>query len=139
MLIFLTKLRLGMFINVMLIKQKTCILKRFNVRCNWFFLTLCLTYFKKCGEGSCCSLDTGHKLKKSSEDAQDMTYSLIKVNNTYLIKVNNSNTRKSCKICSQLKIKAIERRHWRRSCVFIVNFEHISHLFLVFVLLTLNK
>ena len=29
-------------------------------------------------------------------------------------------------------------RHWRRSGVFIVNFEHISHLFLVFLLLTLN-
>ena len=24
-----------------------------------------------------------------------------------------------------------ERRHWRRSCVFIVNFEYISHLFSV--------
>ena len=28
---------------------------------------------------------------------------------------------------------------WRRSGVFIVNFEHISHLFLLFLLLTLNK
>ena len=28
--------------------------------------------------------------------------------------------------------------HWRRSDVFIVNFEHISHLVLVFLLLTLN-
>ena len=27
---------------------------------------------------------------------------------------------------------------WRRSSVFIVNFEHISYLFLVFLLLTLN-
>ena len=31
-----------------------------------------------------------------------------------------------------------ERRHWRRFGVFIVNFEHISHLVLVFLLLTLN-
>ena len=31
-----------------------------------------------------------------------------------------------------------ERRHWRRFGVFIVNFEHMSHSFLVF-LLTLNK
>ena len=30
-------------------------------------------------------------------------------------------------------------RHCRRSGVFIVNFEHISHLFLVFLLLNLNK
>ena len=29
--------------------------------------------------------------------------------------------------------------HWRISGVFILNFEHISHLFLVFLLLTLNK
>ena len=28
---------------------------------------------------------------------------------------------------------------WRRSGVFIVNFEHISHLVLVFLLLTLNR
>ena len=30
------------------------------------------------------------------------------------------------------------QRHWRPSGVFIVNFEHISHLVLVFLLLTLN-
>ena len=29
-------------------------------------------------------------------------------------------------------------RHWRRSGIFIVNFEHISHLVLVFLLLTLS-
>ena len=28
--------------------------------------------------------------------------------------------------------------HWRRSGTFIVNFEHISHLVLVFLLLNLN-
>ena len=28
---------------------------------------------------------------------------------------------------------------WRRSGVFIVNYEHISHLVLVFLLLTLSK
>ena len=28
--------------------------------------------------------------------------------------------------------------HWRRSAIFIVNFEHISHLLLVFLLLNLN-
>ena len=30
-----------------------------------------------------------------------------------------------------------ETSHWRRSGVFTVNFEHISHLVLVFLLLTL--
>ena len=31
-----------------------------------------------------------------------------------------------------------EQRRWRRSGVIIVNFEHILHLVLMFVLLTLN-
>ena len=30
--------------------------------------------------------------------------------------------------------KASERRHWRRSGVLIVNFEHSSHLFILFLL-----
>ena len=42
------------------------------------------------------------------------------------------------KICSELTIKIPERLHWRRSDVFIVYFEHISHLVLMFLLLTLN-
>ena len=41
-----------------------------------------------------------------------------------MLKVNNTGT--------------TERRQWRCSSVFIVNFEHISHLVLVFLLLTLN-
>ena len=32
-----------------------------------------------------------------------------------------------------------ERRHWRYSGVFIVNFEHISHHVLVFILLTSSR
>ena len=57
----------------------------------------------------------------------------------YLFKVNNRNTRTRCEIYSKLTINTPERRQWRRSGVFIVNFEHISHLVLVFLLLTLNK
>ena len=34
--------------------------------------------------------------------------------------------------------KIPEGGHWRRSGIFIVNFKHISHLVLVFLLLTLN-
>ena len=59
----------------------------------------------------------------------------------YLLKVNNRNTRTSCKIWSKLTIKTPEPRRWRQwrqSDVFIVNFEHIWHLTLVFLLLTLN-
>ena len=37
-----------------------------------------------------------------------------------------------------LTMKTAERRQWLRSGVFIVVFEHISHLFLVFLLLTLS-
>ena len=41
-----------------------------------------------------------------------------------------------CEICSKLTTKT-ERRQWRRFGVFIANFEHISHLFLL-LLLTLS-
>ena len=50
----------------------------------------------------------------------------------YLFKVNNRNTRTRCEICSKLTIKTPEL------LLTIVNFEHISHLVLVFLLLTLN-
>ena len=43
------------------------------------------------------------------------------------------------KLCSKLTIKTPERSQWGRSGVFIVNFEYISQLVLVFLLLTLNK
>ena len=55
----------------------------------------------------------------------------------YLFKANNINTRKTCEICSKLIIKTPERR--RRPSIFIVNFEHVLHLFLVFLLLALNE
>ena len=41
------------------------------------------------------------------------------------------------KKCSKSTIKTAERRHCRRVGVFIVNFEQVSHLALVFLLLTL--
>ena len=50
-----------------------------------------------------------------------------------LFKVNHRNTRKRCEICSRLTIKTPERCHWRRTSVFIANFEHMSHPFLVFL------
>ena len=56
----------------------------------------------------------------------------------YLLKVNKRNTRTKCEICSKLTIKTPEQCQWRRSGVFIVNFEHIAHLALVCLLLTLN-
>ena len=58
--------------------------------------------------------------------------------NICLFKFTNRNTRKRCEICSKLTIKKPGRRQWHRSGNFLVNFEHISHLFLVFLLVTLN-
>ena len=43
-----------------------------------------------------------------------------------------------CEMCLNLTMKTPERWHWCRSGVFIVNFEHVSHLFLAFLLFTLN-
>ena len=48
------------------------------------------------------------------------------------------NTRTSFEICPKLTIKTPERCQWRRSGVFIVSFQHISKLVLVFLLLTFN-
>lgn len=53
----------------------------------------------------------------------------------FLLKVNNRNTWTRCEICPKLSIKTPEWCNWRCSVVFIVNFGHISHLFLVFLLL----
>ena len=58
--------------------------------------------------------------------------------NIFLFKVSNRNIGKRCEICSKLRINTSEQSRWQRS-VFIVNFEHISHLILVLLLLTLNR
>ena len=50
-------------------------------------------------------------------------------------KVDNRSSRA---VCSKLTIKTPERRYWRQSGVFIVNFEHI-YLVLVLLSLTLRK
>ena len=56
----------------------------------------------------------------------------------YMFKIKNRNTRTRCEICSKLTIKTPEQHNLRRPTgVFIANFEHISHLVLVFLLLTL--
>ena len=56
-------------------------------------------------------------------------------------------TIKTIETPQKLTIKTLERRHWGRygvfiinfeHGVFIVNFEHVSHLVLVFLLLALN-
>ena len=57
----------------------------------------------------------------------------INPTHTYLFKVNNKGTRKRREIGSKLVIETLERRQWRRSDVFINNFEHVPHLFQVFL------
>ena len=59
--------------------------------------------------------------------------------NSYLFKVNKRKTGRICKICSKLTITIPEWRNWHRSGVFIINFEHISHFFQVFLSLALNR
>ena len=49
----------------------------------------------------------------------------------YLFKDSDRNTITMCEICSKLTIKTTEWRQWRRSVVFIVKFEWISHIVLV--------
>ena len=56
-----------------------------------------------------------------------------------LIIANNRDTKTIGKICSKLIIKRAERRRRHRFSVFIVNFEQILHIVLVFPFLTLNK
>ena len=50
----------------------------------------------------------------------------------YLLQGNNRNTRKRCDTCSKLIIKTLQQRQWRCSGVFILNYAHIPHLYLIF-------
>ena len=59
--------------------------------------------------------------------------------NIYLFKTNNKNTRKCCETCSELTIQKLERRYCCRFSAIIVNLEHVPHLFLAFLSLTLSR
>ena len=52
---------------------------------------------------------------------------------------NSGNARTICEIYSNLTMKTPERRYCRRSSVFVVNFEQISHTVLMLALFTFNK
>ena len=76
-------------------------------------------------------------------NSQNLSLEWILIKYTYpanicLFKVNHKSTRKRFEICSKLTIATPERRQWHLSGIAIVNFEHFLHLFLVFLLLTLN-
>ena len=49
-----------------------------------------------------------------------------------------STTKTKFEICSQITIKILERHHWHRSNVFILNLVQLLQLFLVLHLITLN-
>ena len=53
--------------------------------------------------------------------------------NKYLLKFNNRNPRKWCGKCPKLTVKYLELYHWRRSCVFIANFEYISYIIFQYI------
>ena len=51
----------------------------------------------------------------------------------YLFKSNYGSTVTICEICSNLTMKSLVQHYWRGSGVFIVNYEEISHIVLVFL------
>ena len=53
-----------------------------------------------------------------------LPHHFINISRQLLLKPNNRDTRTKCEICSKLTIKTPERRHWRRSGVYIINFKH---------------
>ena len=79
----------------------------------------------------------GNALNNNQQN-QTITFTFYPAGN-YMFKGNNKNTRTRCKICSELTIKTPDQSQWFRSAVFIGNFEHMSHLVLVFPLLTLGR
>ena len=48
------------------------------------------------------------------------------------------NTRPMCEVCLKVTIKTLEQCHWGSSGIFIGNFEQISQVVLLFLLLTLK-
>ena len=70
------------------------------------------------------------KLSKTTQSNKSKNFPAT----NYLLKVTSRNTRARCEICLKLTKKTP-----RRSCVFIVKFEHISHLVLEFLLLNLSR
>ena len=57
----------------------------------------------------------------------------------YMLKVNNGATAAMREICSTLTKNTPELHQWGRCASFIVNFEQMPHIVLLFRLLTLNK
>ena len=89
----------------------------------------------------CClgiQINSGIVLSVISERVFSENYFSQNLAGNYLLRVSNRNTRARCEICSKLTIKTPEQCKWHCSSVFNVDFEHILHLVLVFLLLTLK-
>ena len=91
---------------------------------------------ESCVANKCLKTNGKNKWRQLIQPRYDSLYLLVaaysKLTKTKKPKKQTKkNTRTMCKICSRLTIKTSERRHWRRSGVFIVTFEHISDLCLV--------
>ena len=65
-------------------------------------------------------------------------YSITFRASNYQLKINKRNTRTRREICSKLTIKTLKRHYCRHSGAFLINSEHVSRLFLMFLSLTLN-
>ena len=77
---------------------------------------------------------------RSSEDFLDLSVAENAFSvGIYLFKVNDENIRTMCDICSKLTIKTPEQSQWCHSGVFVVHFEKNCYIFLVFLLMSLNK
>ena len=105
----------------------SCIYWYFNADINYMErlyvvkLNICFYWKTHCNKTPSRNLCSFTKLLNTSKPA-----------NIYLFKVKKRNTRKRCKICSELTIKTPEWRQRRHPDVFIVNFEHYSHIFYCF-------
>ena len=98
----------------------------------WFYRYL----FRKCLESTSEDVHSVNYLIKFQARPYILNYTLPYTfsktwpSRQFYIQIINKSTRTRCKIYSKLTIKTPERRHWFRSGVFIVNFEHISYIVL---------
>ena len=83
------------------------------------------------------NLNQYFQLFHSHKKRKDFPFLMTMIKPTIFRQLQSSNgsTWKRCEIGLELTIETPERRYWRLSGIFIVNFEHISLLVLVFLML----
>ena len=109
------------FFNFFHLKTLFCIYKKFCV-CKYFYYYVHFYTLSKLCQGE------WHK---------ETCWNFSHASGHLFLQSYNRNTRTRCEIWSKLTLKT--HFQWRRSGVFIVIFERISHLVLVFLLLTLSR